>query len=154
MPSAIDRLQAWGPALLWAAFIFSMSTGSFSGYETQGWIELVARTIYPSIPTEGIEMLNAVLRKAGHFSEYFVFLLLLERGFRLGSSLRRAPAVLLAFSVAVLYALTDETHQLFVASRTASLVDCGIDSVGAAAAVLLRAAEIDPLEFRRAKLGA
>ena len=39
-----------------------------------------------------------------------------------------------AFFVAAVYSLTDEWHQTFVPSRTASLFDCGFDSVGAAIA--------------------
>ena len=133
-----DRLQAWGPAILWAAFIFAMSTGGFSGDETEGWIELVARAIYPAISAAGIEILNAVIRKAAHVTEYFVFFLLLERGFRLGSEIPETSVRRRALEIAVLYALTDEAHQAFVPSRTPSLVDCGFDSAGAAAAALLR----------------
>lgn len=42
-----------------------------------------------------------------------------------------APVVL-AWFLAVLYALTDEFHQSFVLGRHASLVDVGVDAVGAA----------------------
>jgi VanZ family protein len=36
-----------------------------------------------------------------------------------------------SLALAMLYALTDEFHQSFVPSRTASLHDCAIDSAGA-----------------------
>jgi VanZ family protein len=39
--------------------------------------------------------------------------------------------------VAGLYSLTDEYHQSFVADRTASLIDCGIDTTGAALGALI-----------------
>ena len=42
-----------------------------------------------------------------------------------------------AVIVAGLFSLTDEYHQSFVPGRTASIVDCGIDTFGALAGMLL-----------------
>ena len=43
----------------------------------------------------------------------------------------------IAFSLAVLYGVSDEVHQTFVAGRTASEVDVGLDAAGAAIGVAL-----------------
>jgi VanZ family protein len=129
--SAGDRLGAWLPAVVWAAFIFLLSTDTMSFEHTGSWVEPILRFLLPSVPPGTIELMHGTIRKLGHVGEYFVFFLLLERGFRRGSAVARATVPLRALAVAVLYSLTDEGHQYFVASRSASLVDCGFDAVGA-----------------------
>ena len=134
-----QRLRAWLPSVLWAALIFAMSTDSMSEVHTRSWIEPVLRFIAPSLSPSGIQLAHEVIRKLAHLSEYFVFFLALEHGFRHGSAVRRATVPLRALAIAALYSLGDEGHQLFVASRGASLADCALDTIGAmiAAAVEL-----------------
>ncbi len=48
-------------------------------------------------------------------------------------------SLLLAWFLAVLYAVSDEVHQSFVPGRHASAVDVGIDALGAALALWLHA---------------
>jgi len=45
--------------------------------------------------------------------------------------------VLLAFVICVLYAISDETHQIFVPGRSAQISDVLIDSVGAIVGILM-----------------
>ena len=132
-----DRLAAWAPAVVWAAVIFYMSTDELSAEHTRSWIEPIVRFFVPSLPDAAFEVLHFVVRKLAHMTEYFVFALLIERGCRRGSELAPSRAPLVAWVVAALYSLTDEGHQLLVASRGASLLDCGLDSLGAAIAAIL-----------------
>jgi VanZ family protein len=74
------------------------------------------------------------IRKSAHFTEYFVFCLLLYRGVRLGRPGWRWTWGLAALFCAAGYAVLDEIHQAFVASRTASAYDSLLDSIGAFAA--------------------
>ena len=46
-------------------------------------------------------------------------------------------ALLIAITIAVLYGVSDEVHQSFVAARTATVVDVGFDALGAGLAALL-----------------
>ena len=125
------RLAAWAPAAFWAAWIFLMSTDVMSAEHTR-LIEPVLRFFYPSLSPEAFEVVHAIMRKLAHVGEYLIFALLLDRGFRRDSPLSPAHAPLAALVAAALYSLTDEAHQSFVASRTPSLYDCGLDSIGAA----------------------
>lgn len=127
-------LTAWAPAIAWAAVIFFFSTEEFAAEHTSNWLEWAVRFILPSLSPRTFDVLHVALRKAAHVGEYFVFALLLDRGWRQGSPLRPRWAPLAAFVVAALYSLTDEWHQSFVPERTASLFDCGFDSFGAALA--------------------
>lgn len=130
------RVVAWLPAAVWAAFIFSMSSDEFSAEHTRGWIEPAIRFVLPGLGAEAVRLAHVVIRKLAHVSEYLVFAVLLDRAWRLDAPSRRVRPALAAFTLAALYSLSDEAHQAFVASRGASLVDCGIDSIGAALGAL------------------
>lgn len=128
------RLRAWLPSVVWAAVIFSMSTDTMSAEHTGTWIEPLVRFFFPSLSPSGVQLFHEIIRKLAHLSEYFVFFVALEYGFRHGSVVRRGSVLLRALAVAALYSLTDEGHQLFVASRDATLGDCVLDTLGAAIA--------------------
>ena len=130
----MSLLAIWLPPIAWAAVIFLLSTEDFAAEHTATWLEWAVRLVLPSLSHHTFEVLHVVLRKAAHVAEYFVLALLLDRAWREGSPLRPRWAPLAAFVVAVLYSLTDEYHQTFVPERTASLFDCGFDSLGAALA--------------------
>jgi VanZ family protein len=100
------------PALLWAAVIFALSSQS----DLPG----------PSLPVVGTD-------KLAHAGEYAVLTLLL-----LAADRGRRPWLWVA--VAILYAMSDELHQLLVPQRQADLLDLLADSAGAvlAAALWLR----------------
>jgi VanZ family protein len=94
-------------------------------------IEPVLRFFAPHLSRKEILMIHGMIRKAAHVIVYLILGILLFRAFRAGSQERRWWRWA-GYSVAVvmLYAMTDEFHQLHVPMRTASLVDVGFDAVG------------------------
>jgi len=72
---------------------------------------------------------DMVLRKAAHMTEFGLLWLLWWRALGYGS--RLVPA-----GIALVYAVTDEVHQSFVADRVGSPVDVLIDAAGIALAIL------------------
>jgi len=90
---------------------------------------------FSSIPSS--EMINfgawdTLVKKSGHFFGYSILGLTYLRGLKEISWCSCCWALL----IVVLYALSDEYHQSFVPGRTSTLVDVGIDSLGAAAGLL------------------
>jgi VanZ family protein len=83
------------------------------------------------VPDAGLDFL---VRKAGHMAVFGILALLAWRALATTTALRRpwAPALTLA----VLFAITDELHQGFVAGRRPSPVAVGIDATGALIAVV------------------
>jgi VanZ family protein len=113
------------------SFIFWMSTGTFSAENTSLIIEPILHFLMPSISPERMAMIHGIIRKLGHVTEYFILGVLLFRAFRGGSEeLRNLQWAFSSLLVVVLYAASDEFHQSFVLTRTASLFDVGIDTLG------------------------
>lgn len=121
------------------SLIFVGSTELGSTGRTSPLITWIARWINPSVTAETLHQIQIVVRKCGHMAEYAILVLLLERSFRRSNSGRfgRGWPFGPAWLVAVLYAGSDELHQLFVATREASVGDVLIDSTGAALALTI-----------------
>lgn len=124
-------VRYWVPVIFWLSFIFWMSTGTFSSENSSLVIEPVLRFLAPTISSQTVELIHGIVRKAGHVIEYLILGLLLFRAFR-GPSNEPWKWRWASFSVigVVLWALSDEFHQSFVPTRTASLVDVGFDAAG------------------------
>jgi VanZ family protein len=135
---APGRLWRYAPLVLWMAVIFLASTSELSASHTALVLEPLIRWFIPHISNESIALVHLLVRKAGHFGEYAILGLLAARAFSTSThhSVRRrwflVAAVLICF-----YALTDEYHQSFVPSRTASIYDSIIDMSGGLTALVL-----------------
>lgn len=119
---------AWTLSGVWMAVIFIMSAmpGDVSG-EQSGTIVRILLWLFPGVG-EAIPMLEFLVRKAAHMTEYAV-LFLLYRWALVLSGVRRAGLAALAMTVG--YAATDEFHQMFTPDRGPSPVDVMIDGCGA-----------------------
>ena len=124
-------LRAWWPALIWACIIFTLSTDSFSSEHTASILLPVVRWLFPHLTHHQFSVIHHLIRKSAHFTEYFIFCVLLFRGFRGDHRGWRWTWGISALSVAAGYSIMDEIHQAFVASRGASPYDSLLDSLGA-----------------------
>jgi VanZ family protein len=112
----LRALVRWLPAVAWAGVIFAFS----------------AQPNLRFFPDAGLDFL---VRKAGHMAVFGILALSLWWAAAGTTAWRRPWALALGFTV--LYAMTDEFHQGFVAGRHPSLVDVGIDATGALIAVVV-----------------
>jgi len=64
-----------------------------------------------------------IAKKTAHITEFAILYLLVFRA--------TGKKFILSFILTLLYAASDEIHQLFVAGRTASIIDIGFDTSGA-----------------------
>ncbi len=120
------------------AIIFAGSSDLMSAEHTSRIIAPLLHWFFPTISPITVLRVEFFLRKAAHVSEYAVLAVLLYRAFvhTVFQSRRALSAGLVLLSCAA-YAASDELHQSFVPSRTASLRDVMIDVCGATLAVLL-----------------
>ena len=129
-------LRAWWPALLWCCVIFTASTDTFSAHHTGSWLAVILRWFLPNLSANQFEHIHHFVRKSAHVIEYFILYLLLFRGFRGDHRGWRLSWASAAMGIAAIYAVLDETHQLFVASRGPSGWDSLLDSAGAFVALV------------------
>ena len=122
-------------------FIMSSQTGSESGNTSGGLINRVCSVIIPdfndleeSKKSEIISKISFPVRKLAHFTEYFILAVIIniaamqtKRKISLSLS-----SLAISFACGVLYAVSDEVHQLFVAGRAGTVTDVLIDSAGVA----------------------
>ncbi len=114
---ALGLIRYWGPVVLYAGFIFYLSSQSS----------------FPDTLPTFVEKLGD---KAHHMMAYGLFGLLWYRAFRWSAGPRSARrAALLAIVAATVYGVTDEMHQSFVPLRDADPWDVVADTAGAAVAV-------------------
>ena len=136
-PRVPSWLRAWWPAIVWAGVIFLMSTDAFSAEHTGALIGPLVRGLIPSLSEEQFETIHYFIRKSAHFTEYFIFCVLLYRGVRGARKGWRWTWGLAALLCAAGYSALDEIHQALVACRTASVYDSLLDSAGAFAALVV-----------------
>jgi VanZ family protein len=101
------RFAAWLPVLAWAGLIFAFSA-------------------HPNLRFLSDASLDFLVRKAGHMGVYGILALLLWRALATTTAWRRPWPW--SVVLAILYAITDEFHQGFVAGRHESAADVGIDA--------------------------
>ena len=126
-----SRLWRYAPLIFWMAAIFFASTGELSASNTALLIEPLIRWFMPHVANEHIVFLHLLVRKAGHLSEYAILGWLAARAFGTSTHphLRRRWFMASLILICV-YAFSDEYHQSFVPSRTASIYDSMIDICG------------------------
>jgi VanZ family protein len=137
-PQRVATLGAW---LSWMGLIFYFSTKSWGGHETESVLNWLLTRYLPPIRTQlshtDLNTLNYVVRKLAHFTEYAILTIL---GYWAWFRALNQPSLLAlryTLGVSVLFAISDEFHQLFEPGRTSAFADVMIDGLGASAAALL-----------------
>lgn len=128
-------------AIIWMCVIFSFSaqTKEESSVVSEGFsYRIVSSTgllfrlhIDEEKLSEITEAIERFVRKGAHMTEFAILALLLY-GWLCRWQLSRLRRAALAAILAVLYACSDELHQLFVAGRAGKFSDVLIDSAGVA----------------------
>src|SRR6202049_3996467 len=117
-------VRNWMPALAWMLLMFVGSTDVLSAEHTSRFLVPFLLWLDPHISAATIVSIHFALRKIGHFTEYAILAALLLRG--VSGTFNRAGKTIFALSafvVAAGFAASDEFHQSFVPSRTASVRD-------------------------------
>ena len=121
--------------LLWMTVIFMFSSsGSVKSNNTSGQVissaisvkdKVTSKETKPEAKKKIVKKLNYSVRKSAHVFEYFILGILSLNVFDAFNVKRK---VLFAIILCILYASSDEFHQIFT-GRTASIIDVLLDSV-------------------------
>lgn len=133
-----NKSLSWILVVLWMIiiFVFSNQQGTVSSNLSQG----ITRFIYNLLNklftgNIDIDVFHYFIRKAAHFTIYFILGILVTRALII--DIKPSKVIPIALLFCVLYAGTDEFHQLFISGRSGQLTDVIIDSAGATVGIIL-----------------
>ena len=129
--------------VLWMGFIFSMSSeNAEKSSNTSGQTIRVVLSAVPGFEEQPeevkvniIEKLQFIVRKSAHFIGYMILGILASGLILYYGNINKK--YLLAFLICVIYAISDEIHQLFVPGRSGQVRDVLIDSAGSLLGIIL-----------------
>ena len=112
--------------------IFTMS--SFNSIESANQSNYIVNIISNVLNINNIELLSFIIRKLAHFTEYLIL------GFLTINMLNKndiSKKYLLSILICIIYATSDEIHQIFVPGRAYQIRDILIDSIGSITGIYL-----------------
>lgn len=130
----LKYILPWVIVILWMMLIFHLSaqpavhSDKLSRGVTKVVIETVKR-VTSSVTDLSMDRLDHIVRKNAHFFIYFMLAIWVFFALR-NSRIYGFKSFLFAMGICVLYAISDEIHQIFVAGRGPGVKDVLIDSSG------------------------
>lgn len=128
--------------IIWMILIFTMS--SFSSTESNNQSNFIIDIIANIFNINNIDNLNLIIRKLAHFTEYFILGVLVYN-----MTYNYNKKTFIAIIICVLYAISDEFHQMIVPGRSCQLLDITIDSSGSITGIYIIKTFINNLKKTR-----
>lgn len=138
------KFISWLIVILWSLIIFSLS--SQPATKSNNLSKSVTKQIIKATQKGGvlniqikprknmINKLNDIVREYAHAAVYLVLGILVMNAFIM-SGVRGYKAFVFSFIFCILYAVTDEIHQLVVPGRGTEVADILIDGIGASTGI-------------------
>lgn len=138
LKTKIHNVIAWVAVVLWMGLIFYLShqPASESSQISGGIVTFFINIIEKIVPFWNINWsgFHFVVRKSAHLMAYFILGMLLVHALR-NLKTTNWKRLLIVMLGCVLYAISDETHQLFIPGRSGEIRDVLIDSIGSAGGI-------------------
>lgn len=140
MRKYMKQIISWALVLIWMGLIFYMSAqpGNESQNMSKGVVEVVIQAVERVAPRVAeqldIRNLHHLIRKSAHFFVYLVLGLVVMNALNV-SGIQGRRGIILSLTICILYAISDEVHQLFVPGRSGEVMDVIIDSLGSSAGI-------------------
>src|SRR5690625_1399434 len=118
------KLIAWLLVAIWMGVIFYLShqSGVNSSKLSSGLLKFIIQIFTILFPSNlNVESLHFLIRKGAHLFAYLLLGLLVINA--LYEKNNKTVEFLVALSICVIYAITDEVHQLFVPGRSGEITD-------------------------------
>lgn len=143
MNKTFVKIVLWLSVIVWMGVIFWFSaqnasdSAELSGQTVRKLVQFFVRDfndLPEHVQYDMVKNLEHLVRKAAHVTVFFILGILVTMALLQHEIKKRFQAALL---ICVLYAVSDEVHQIFVDGRGAQIVDVFIDSCGALAGICL-----------------
>jgi VanZ family protein len=131
---------SWLIVVIWMIVIYHFSAQPVydSRNLSTGVTEHIVETVKKVTPTLEInqDRFHHLLRKNAHFFIYLILAILVSNALK-RSGIKGTRFLISTLGICVLYAISDEVHQLFVSGRGAEVKDVFIDSAGVMTGLIL-----------------
>ena len=114
-------------------FLFSSENAEKSTKTSDGFINSITNILNIEKPKDK-EKVGHIVRKIAHFTEYFILGLILFLNLRLYPIDNK---LIIGIILCMIYASSDEIHQIFVDGREAKILDVLIDTLGSATSLII-----------------
>lgn len=120
----VSKILPLLPPLLLALVIFVFSSFPAEGSDAQsGFFVDTIMLVLPSVTNTHI--ITTIVRKTAHFTEYALLGFFVARAFYAYDK-----KMIWSVATCIVYAITDEIHQMFVPGRSCKITDVLIDTAG------------------------
>ena len=107
---------------------------SFDSVESSNQSNFIVDIIANIFKIENIELLSFIIRKLAHYTEYLILGFLVINMFTKNNI---NNLYLISIILCIIYATSDEIHQIFIPGRSCQLRDILIDSIGSITGIYL-----------------
>ena len=114
-------------------FFFSSQTGSESSNLSNGVLSFLSSIIHISLDNQ---LFHLLIRKLAHLTVYLILGVLLINLFKQYQKITKKKIIIMIL-LCMLYAISDEFHQSFVANRSPMVIDVLIDTLGSTIGIYL-----------------
>lgn len=135
---SFKKSLSWVLVIIWMIVIFILSSqpATDSSVLSGGITDWVYKLASSLIPTLNIDALHLIIRKLAHFTIYLILGALVLNALHYNNKKHNINFII-ALVLAVLYAISDEIHQVFISGRSGQVIDVLIDFSGATLGVYI-----------------
>lgn len=116
--------------IIWMIFIFVMS--SFDGNESSTQSNFIVNFIVNVFNINNVDIISLIIRKLAHFTEYLILGILVSN-----MMIHFDKKCYISIIICIIYAISDEFHQMFVPGRNSQIYDMIIDIFGSLTGIIL-----------------
>lgn len=132
----VKRILKWSLVIVFMITIFMFSNEpAVQSEEKSKFVIYFLNILGINIESAFGSLADFIVRKAAHFTEYFILYILIFNA--LHNDLNKKTALFYSLILVFLYASTDEYHQLFISGRSGRLRDILIDTSGGTLGLIL-----------------
>ncbi|MDF2804058.1 MAG: hypothetical protein K0S61_3961 [Anaerocolumna sp.] len=132
----MKKVIKWILFVTWMAVIFHFSSlQAETSNENSRYVIYIFNLLGLNLNSFFGDMANFAVRKAAHFTEYFILYVLAYNV--LCDNYEKEKCLWISLIIVFLYASSDEIHQLFVSGRSSRIRDVLIDTGGGTLAMII-----------------
>ena len=132
----MKKVIYWILLILWMSVIFIFSNMNSRISDSTSYSIVDKLTYFNEKADNNRDYLNLIVRKSAHFTEFLILGILIYNVFNL-YNINNKKKIIFCIIFCLIYAFSDEYHQLFIKGRSAQIKDVFIDFVGSFMGILI-----------------